>query len=243
MRHTLIAATASVITALPVLAQVAGPHANYLQTLTDTSVYMREDCLGPCACVLPPASGPLTGTFTIVYDHADEWTVYYNVVDVDFHSATSREPVVHFTGTGTYEIGGDFALTQRLMLDLHPVSDTGLPHYVFDSGTQIVHDYTFPAINLVAPTGVVSCTRRTLTIHTTATPLCPADVGSPGGQSGPDGALDNNDFIAFINAFFNADATADFGSAGGVAGPDGQFDNNDFIAFINAFFNGANGCL
>jgi hypothetical protein len=69
-------------------------------------------------------------------------------------------------------------------------------------------------------------------------PSCGADLGSAGGVSGADGLLNNNDFIAFINAFFAVDAAADLGEAGGLAGHDGQFDNNDFIAFINLFFAG-----
>ncbi|MFT3684860.1 MAG: GC-type dockerin domain-anchored protein [Phycisphaerales bacterium] len=69
--------------------------------------------------------------------------------------------------------------------------------------------------------------------------ICVADVGSQGGLSGPDGALDNNDFIAFISAYFNGDMmTADVGKTGGVDGPDNTLDNNDFIAYINSFFNG-----
>ncbi|MFT3683483.1 MAG: GC-type dockerin domain-anchored protein [Phycisphaerales bacterium] len=65
-----------------------------------------------------------------------------------------------------------------------------------------------------------------------------ADVGRQGGVFGSDGFYDNNDFIAFINAFFAGNnAIADLGSAGGIAQPDGFLDNNDFIAFINAFFN------
>lgn len=65
-----------------------------------------------------------------------------------------------------------------------------------------------------------------------------ADIGIAGGVRGSDGLLNNNDFIAFITAFFAADPVADFGSAGGVQGADGTFDNNDFIAFITAFFEG-----
>ncbi|MBY0309407.1 MAG: hypothetical protein K2Q09_11745, partial [Phycisphaerales bacterium] len=65
-----------------------------------------------------------------------------------------------------------------------------------------------------------------------------ADIGRQGGLPGADGLYDNNDFIAFINAFFAGNnAVADAGGAGGLAQPDGQLDNNDFIAFINAFFN------
>jgi hypothetical protein len=69
-------------------------------------------------------------------------------------------------------------------------------------------------------------------------PVCAADLGSQGGIPGQDRTLDNNDFVVFIDHFFNADARADFGIQGGVPGHDGLFDNNDFVAFIDAFFNG-----
>ncbi|MBY0307453.1 MAG: choice-of-anchor D domain-containing protein, partial [Phycisphaerales bacterium] len=69
-------------------------------------------------------------------------------------------------------------------------------------------------------------------------PTCTADLGHQGGLPGPDGQLDNNDFIAFIAAFFAQDAAADLGHQGGLPGGDGAFDNNDFIAFIAAFFAG-----
>ncbi|MDP1661977.1 MAG: GC-type dockerin domain-anchored protein, partial [Phycisphaerales bacterium] len=67
---------------------------------------------------------------------------------------------------------------------------------------------------------------------------CLADIGSQGGTAGPDGLYDNNDFVAFIDAFFGHSPAADFGGQGGVAGADGLFDNNDFVVFIDAFFQG-----
>jgi hypothetical protein len=67
-------------------------------------------------------------------------------------------------------------------------------------------------------------------------PCGPADLGSQGGIAGADGALDNNDFIAFIDLFFSNDPRADLGRQGGVAGADGVLDNNDFVMFINYFF-------
>jgi hypothetical protein len=65
-----------------------------------------------------------------------------------------------------------------------------------------------------------------------------ADLGGEGGLSSPDGELDNNDFIVFINLFFDSTPAADIGSEGGATGADGLFDNNDFIIFINQFFTG-----
>jgi hypothetical protein len=67
---------------------------------------------------------------------------------------------------------------------------------------------------------------------------CKADLGKQGGVGGPDGALDNNDFISFIDLFFSNNPLADLGSQGGVAGADTFFDNNDFVIFIDEFFSG-----
>jgi hypothetical protein len=68
---------------------------------------------------------------------------------------------------------------------------------------------------------------------------CTADVGGAGAAIGPDGSLNNNDLIVFIDAFFNGDRfTADVGSQGGQPGPDNALNNNDFIVFIDAFFAG-----
>jgi GH15 family glucan-1,4-alpha-glucosidase len=67
----------------------------------------------------------------------------------------------------------------------------------------------------------------------------PADIGGEGGAAGGDGLLDNNDFIVFINAFFDNNLpVADYGSEGGAFGSDGLLDNNDFIVFIQFFFEG-----
>ncbi|HYD02555.1 MAG TPA: immunoglobulin domain-containing protein, partial [Phycisphaerales bacterium] len=67
---------------------------------------------------------------------------------------------------------------------------------------------------------------------------CPADLGGQGGVPGADGVLDNNDFIVFIDYFFNQDARADVGAAGGVPGQDNAWDNNDFVVYIDSFFAG-----
>ncbi|MDP1661389.1 MAG: GC-type dockerin domain-anchored protein [Phycisphaerales bacterium] len=64
---------------------------------------------------------------------------------------------------------------------------------------------------------------------------CP-DVGMVGGVIGSDGVLDNNDFVAFIDLFFEQDPRADVGAVGGEEKSDGLFDNNDWIVFIDLFF-------
>ncbi len=65
-----------------------------------------------------------------------------------------------------------------------------------------------------------------------------ADLGVQGGLPGTDGQYDNNDFIVFIDYFFENNPMADIGKQGGVYGVDQILDNNDFIVFIDAFFLG-----
>ncbi|MDP1661157.1 MAG: GC-type dockerin domain-anchored protein, partial [Phycisphaerales bacterium] len=74
----------------------------------------------------------------------------------------------------------------------------------------------------------------------TIRPCGGADVGGVGGvfTGCGDGVLDNNDFVVFIDLFFNGNVIADVGSVGGVPGADGHFDNNDFVVFIDMFFGG-----
>ena len=73
-------------------------------------------------------------------------------------------------------------------------------------------------------------------------PCGPADVGHQGGVPGFDRVLDNNDFVVFIDYFFNANPLADLGSTGGVRAADSAFDNNDFVVFIDEFFTPPAGC-
>ena len=69
-------------------------------------------------------------------------------------------------------------------------------------------------------------------------PCGAADIGRVGGIEGADGVLNNNDFVVFIQRFFNNDIRDDVGRSGGFIGADGMLDNNDFIAFITMFFDG-----
>ncbi len=90
------------------------------------------------------------------------------------------------------------------------------------------------------PAGATGYQGDTLAVNGLKVPaVCVADVGSQGGILAPDGRLDNNDFVAFINAFFDGNQViADVGRQGGIAGGDNLLNNNDFIVFIDGFFAG-----
>jgi hypothetical protein len=85
---------------------------------------------------------------------------------------------------------------------------------------------------ITGPCNTVSSAGATLTVPV----ACAADIGQAGGTAGSDGLLNNNDFVVFIDYFFNHNPLADRGTVGGVPGHDGSFDNNDFVVFIDQFF-------
>lgn len=133
------------------------------------------------------------------------------------------------------------------------ISGSGL-NQVLTAGNSRVHMLNFSATTPGTYTGVLAIDHDaaevivnpllgdlTIAVTVTVIPGCGlADVGSEGGLDQPDGMLDNNDFIVFIDRFFSSQPSADIGIEGGAAGSDGIFDNNDFIVFIDAFFSG--GC-
>jgi hypothetical protein len=65
-----------------------------------------------------------------------------------------------------------------------------------------------------------------------------SDVASAGAVVGPDGVLDTNDFVIFIDWFFNADPRADLAGVGAVRPSDGLLDANDLVVFVQEFFEG-----
>jgi hypothetical protein len=112
----------------------------------------------------------------------------------------------------------------------------GSPCLVYVNGVLSTGHVSNSAVGSVKVTGAFSAAPGTTVIR--VYDRSPADVGSQGGVLGSDGALDNNDFAAFITAFFANNPVADVGGQGGVVGGDGAFDNNDFAAFITLFFQG-----
>jgi hypothetical protein len=127
-----------------------------------------------------------------------------------------------------------------------------------------VYGIEFAPVGQTVATGAASRTRLTATAtlsdsssnrssfvitgltRTEPTLACsPADIsgGGPDGTS-PDGIVDGNDYVRFINSFSLGDVS--FDPAADIAGggpdadlPDGIIDGSDYIAFINTF---AAGC-
>lgn len=66
-------------------------------------------------------------------------------------------------------------------------------------------------------------------------PVCLTDIVGGDGNAPGDGAVDGNDFMAFLNAFAAEQNLADLVGADGNPPADGSVDGNDFVYFLNGF--------
>jgi hypothetical protein len=114
-------------------------------------------------------------------------------------------------------VGGDFALTQRMTLDL---AMNGQQAQTWDSGTRvIVQGPYFPVISVRMTLGDMMCYDVVLNVK--ATPLA--------GDWNGDGLLAVQDIFDFIGDWFAGD---------GDANEDGAQNVQDVFDFVNAWFAG-----
>lgn len=99
-------------------------------------------CFGPCAC--PVIQQPMQGTFRLLKASDDPLFTNYTVLDVRWTlpNATQSVPI---TGSGTYRVGGEFAVQHQMTLDLSVAGGAG-QH--FDSGL-VLGGGAFPDIDIM----------------------------------------------------------------------------------------------
>jgi hypothetical protein len=139
--------TVIVLNASPVPADQIQPY-----RLTDQATY-QEGCFPPCRCALFPKQR-VAGTFALVELRENLLFTEYAVVNVDWR----KPPLdggedVRITGTGVYRIGGEFAVMQRLTLNLK-VDDNDVTR--FDS-RLVVGGGKFPSLDVVASVNGLYC--------------------------------------------------------------------------------------
>jgi len=98
-------------------------------------------CFGPCLC--PVIFHPLQGTFNLQQVGLDPLFTYYRVSNVRWTvpDATSNLTIL---GSGTYKVGGEFAVQQQMSLELSVGG--GAPQH-FDSGL-VTGGGEFPRIDI-----------------------------------------------------------------------------------------------
>ena len=137
-------------------------------------------CFGPCACPVL-ISGPIKGNFTFYRTSIDPLFTHYALLNIAWSYTINDGPggtprVAHVRGNGTYELGGEVALTQRMILDL-TTEDSLRQH--FDSGRVPVRA-AFPVIDIDVQVHVNACFDSMFSI--VAAPFGLVSV-SPGGGS------------------------------------------------------------
>src|SRR5204862_5372569 len=97
-------------------------------SLSSPSNFARG-CFGPCACPVLLQS-KLTGSFDLRSLPPDPMFSNYAVENVKWVANESARPLA-ITGSGTYRVGGEVAVQERMVLDL---SIDGGPSERYDSG-------------------------------------------------------------------------------------------------------------
>ncbi len=150
----------------PLAAGQSTTDAPVLYELTGASTFQRG-CFDPCDCPIT-AEIPIVGTFKLSRIGSDGLFTVYAVSEVSWDVAMSNSPV-HISGSGTYRVGGEFALMHQLELDLK-VSDQGSLH--FDSG-MVPGGGAFPAIHIIISVNKQVCYDTVITVDARPRPIQP----------------------------------------------------------------------
>jgi len=169
----LAALAGSLIAATPCASAPANTSPVTYTLVTPPSAY-ETGCQGPCECAV--LTQPTYGSLTLVYQRSDPLYDYY-AVDGYIASFNNGPGAVSITGSGQFRIGGEFALTEQLTLDL---SVWGAPPVHFDSGVKTAGSVAFPKIDLSCAVHGFACVDTVVVVD--ATPVDVAGV-PPGGPA------------------------------------------------------------
>jgi hypothetical protein len=137
-----VAAALFAVTTGAALAQTATADTIPILYRLDKGSQYQQGCFGPCLCAVL-ISEPVQGTFVLTATGFDGLFTTYAVTDINW-MVTIGGTDTFVTGSGTYKIGGEFALQQELALDLQ-VGDDAPQH--FDSGL-VTGPAPFPNISV-----------------------------------------------------------------------------------------------
>ena len=142
----------------------AGAQTGTLYRLNQDSTF-QQGCFAPCLCPIMVAV-PVKGTFVLTPTGFDGLFDTYAVTDVNWLvSIGGTETTV--TGSGTYKIGGEFALQQQLTLDLQVGADK-VQH--FDSGL-VTGPAPFPDIKVTISVNGQVCFDTVFDVSASPVPL------------------------------------------------------------------------
>jgi len=197
--------------------------------LVEGSTMLRETCLPPCACPAGATTFPLRGGFVFVPDTPDPWFQEFRVVHVHWTGSVLARDLVAL-GSGHYRVGGDFAYTHQMNLDL---SLDGAATEAFDSGLTVAAGHTFPRLDITAQTALMICRRDTA--HVVAVPTCFADLDDGSGLGAPDGGIGIEDLLYFLGAYNAGSLEADVDDGSGTTTLDGGVGIEDLLHYLTLY--------
>jgi hypothetical protein len=176
----------------------------------------EEYCLPPCACPPHSITAPASGSFLLTLVNSNPLFDEYSITLVDWVAVSGASEFV-VSGSGSYRIGGEVAITQYMTLDL-VINDREPVR--FESPVSIIDPKnSFPDISIRLATEQFICQIDSLVLIAGPAP-CPADWNNSG-------TVTSQDFFDFLAAFFTGNA--DFNA-------DGATTSQDFFDFLTAFF-------
>jgi hypothetical protein len=125
----------------------------------------EQGCFPPCLCPVM-TDMPVRGTFLLTPTGFDGLYNTYAVTDVNWLMSINGTATV-VTGSGTYKVGGEFALQQQLSLDLQ--EDGGKVEH-FDSGL-VADSAPFPDIKVTISTNGQVCFDKVFNVNASPVPL------------------------------------------------------------------------
>lgn len=213
-RRASVVVLAGLAGALPVHAQLA-PTSGRLYRLSPASA-ITEGCWAPCACPITSAL-ELRGRFRLAISAADPFERTYRVSEM-FLAAPQLSRT--YTGSGTYRIGGDFALSHQMQLELLM---NGATIQRFDSGRVAVGSPApaprWPRIDIALSRNNLFCFDTEL--HLVAFPVADWNFS---------GEITVGDIFDFLGGYF---------SGAGDADGNGSTSVEDIFQFLADYFDPA----
>ncbi|MEE9296824.1 MAG: hypothetical protein V3W34_17915 [Phycisphaerae bacterium] len=138
----------------------------------------QTGCFPPCLCPLSQEF-QLRGSFSRSFIGSSFWFDHYVLSDIAWEVVMkdASHPPLPIVGSGTYQIGGDFALAHRLKLDLR-IGDNPPQH--FDSGL-VVGGSEFPDFKIMVSMNDMFCYDTVIVVDASPVGACclPNAAGLP----------------------------------------------------------------
>ena len=139
---------------------------------TSTGIYrldkgstFQRGCFEPCLCPIL-AEVPVRGTFNLIPTGFDGLYQNYKITDINW-TVSLGNPELRITGSGTYRVGGEFAILQELSLDLLV---GGGPAQHFDSGL-VLPGAQFPSLSATISVNKMYCFDTVIVVNASPVPL------------------------------------------------------------------------